>query len=507
MTPEDRPHRKPQIGGTPVNTYFLKLSLIGLAYFTANKIALLLPDAERVLAVVWPAAGVGLAALLLSPRTLWPRALAVIFVAGNIANLVSGRPPVNSLCFMTVNCLESYGSVWLITRWCGESIKFNRIREISALVCAATLVNAATTTISSIFAFVAGLGAFKPFWLTWWVADGLGILIVTPVIISWGMAASVPKQFRFGRLMETICFYGAIVIFAFSVFHRDIGTLYIGTYPFLLFAVISWGALRFDVATIASSTLVLAILAVTGDAVSKGPLIWGGDAPQERLLIVQLFISILASTGMFLSASLTETRNAARAIKDSEERFRTLIEQAPEAIVVFDADLGKIVAANPAAARLFGCNHNELLNGGPQRFYAQSQPDGRAVEDSMIENNRRVLVGEVVMTERRIRTADGRDLLCELHLVRLPSESGSLMRGSFLDITEQRESAEKVMETARRLELATASASLGVWDWNVKDNAMFWDDQMLNLYGYNRMGMAKSSHNMKKQFIEYTRRF
>jgi PAS domain S-box-containing protein len=42
------------------------------------------------------------------------------------------------------------------------------------------------------------------------------------------------------------------------------------------------------------------------------------------------------------------------------------------------------------------------------------------------------------------------------------------------------------METARRLELATASASLGVWDWNVKDNAMFWDDQMLNLYGYNR---------------------
>ncbi|NVN98047.1 MAG: PAS domain S-box protein [Geobacteraceae bacterium] len=486
MTPEDNLLQKPQTGGIHVNADIIRLALIGLAYFATNKIALLFPDAERVLAAVWPAAGVGLAALLLSPRTSWSRVLAVIFMAGNIANLITGRPLLNSLCFMTANCLESYGSAWLITRWCGENVRFNKTREMSALVCAATLANAASATVSSTFAFMIGIGAFKTYWLTWWVADGLGLLIVTPVIVSWCLTGSIPKQFRFGQFIETVCFYGVMILCAFFIFHTDFGTLYIGLYPFLLFAVISWGALRLNVTTIASSTLILAIIAVTGENVSAGPLLWGGDTPQERLLIAQLFISILAATGMFLSASLTETRNAAKTIKDSEERFRALIEQAPEAIVVFDADLGKIVTANPAAERLFGCSQDELLIGGPQRFYTQSQPDGHAVEDSMAENNQRMLAGEIVKTERSIRTADGRDLICELHLVRLPSESGRLVRGSFLDITERRESEKKIEETAWRLELATASASLGVWDWNVKDNVMIWDDQMMALYGHTR---------------------
>jgi PAS domain S-box-containing protein len=484
MTPEDNSLKKPQAGVTQWSDDILRLALIGLAYFAANKIALLFPDAERVLAAVWPAAGVGLAALLLSPRKSWPRVLAVIFVAGNIANLVSGRPLLNSLCFMTANCLESYGSAWLITRWCGENVRFNKTREMSALVCAATLVNAASATFSSTFAFAVGIGVFKTFWLTWWVADGLGLLIVTPLIVSWSLTGTRSKQFRVGQFIETVCFYGSMIIFAFSVFHHDFGKLFIGVFPFMMFAVISWGALRFNIATIASSVLVLAVIAVTGDAINVGPLLWGGNTPQERLLIAQMFISILATTGLILSASLTETRNAARTIKQSEERFRTLIEQAPEAIVVFDADLGKIVTANPAAERLFGCRQDELLKDGPQHFYSQSQPDGLAVEVSMAENNQRVLAGEEVTTERGIRTADGRDRFCQLHLVRIPSESGNLIRGSFLDITEQRESEKNIKEVAWRLALVTASASLGVWDWNVKDNIMVWDDQMLNLYGY-----------------------
>lgn len=41
-------------------------------------------------------------------------------------------------------------------------------------------------------------------------------------------------------------------------------------------------------------------------------------------------------------------------------------------------------------------------------------------------------------------------------------------------------------EYAQRLELATSSANLGIWDLNVKENVMIWDDQMMTLYGYKK---------------------
>jgi two-component system cell cycle sensor histidine kinase/response regulator CckA len=47
-------------------------------------------------------------------------------------------------------------------------------------------------------------------------------------------------------------------------------------------------------------------------------------------------------------------------------------------------------------------------------------------------------------------------------------------------------SAAELETTSRRLQLATDSGHLGVWDWDIKGNAMVWDDRMLELYGLTR---------------------
>jgi PAS domain S-box-containing protein len=49
-----------------------------------------------------------------------------------------------------------------------------------------------------------------------------------------------------------------------------------------------------------------------------------------------------------------------------------------------------------------------------------------------------------------------------------------------------RKSREDLQNILQRLELATASARMGVWDWNVKDNIMVWDDRMFEFYGLER---------------------
>jgi PAS domain S-box-containing protein len=58
--------------------------------------------------------------------------------------------------------------------------------------------------------------------------------------------------------------------------------------------------------------------------------------------------------------------------------------------------------------------------------------------------------------------------------------------GTVQDITERKQAEEELRNTSQRLMLATSSAALGVFDWNVRDNTMTWDDRMFELYGITR---------------------
>jgi hypothetical protein len=73
---------------------------------------------------------------------------------------------------------------------------------------------------------------------------------------------------------------------------------------------------------------------------------------------------------------LADRRRAEEALRESEERFRTLFEYAPEAILVVDADTGLFVDPNGNAARLYKLSREELLKVGPGIMSPPVQPDG-----------------------------------------------------------------------------------------------------------------------------------
>ncbi|MDP2824880.1 MAG: EAL domain-containing protein [Sulfuritalea sp.] len=156
---------------------------------------------------------------------------------------------------------------------------------------------------------------------------------------------------------------------------------------------------------------------------------------------------LLASVLLFgLAWSLATTRDRAvrlardmtKSLRESEARFRVLVEQAPDAITVYDVDLGRFVEANAQAEKLFGCTREELLKGGPESFYPPGQFNGKSATENVAEMLERALAGDQVVFERTIRNAQGRVLRCELRLVRLPSADRRLVRGSFIDITERK---------------------------------------------------------------------
>lgn len=58
--------------------------------------------------------------------------------------------------------------------------------------------------------------------------------------------------------------------------------------------------------------------------------------------------------------------------------------------------------------------------------------------------------------------------------------------GTAQDITEQKKSEQALKESELRLSLATKAGGVGVWDWDIVNNILTWDDQMFTLYGVKR---------------------
>lgn len=146
---------------------------------------------------------------------------------------------------------------------------------------------------------------------------------------------------------------------------------------------------------------------------------------------------------------MAERSKAAEALKDSEARYRVLVENAPEAVVVLDVGAGRFVDCNDNAAAFFKMTREQLLRAGPEAVSPPAQADGTPSFGISRGYLDKALAGGTPVFEWLHRDAEGNDIPCEVRFVRLPSSSGSLIRASIIDITE-RKRAELIAAGERR---------------------------------------------------------
>ncbi|MCP3914382.1 MAG: PAS domain S-box protein [bacterium] len=140
---------------------------------------------------------------------------------------------------------------------------------------------------------------------------------------------------------------------------------------------------------------------------------------------------------------VTDRRSAERRLRESERRYRTLVEHAPEAIVVLDVDAGHFVDANQNATRLFKMDREGLLRRNPFELSPELQPNHRSSRQAAAGYIEEALTGGTPTFEWEHVDADGTSVPCEVRLVRLPAQDRRLVRGSLTDITERRRTRER----------------------------------------------------------------
>ncbi|NJD76766.1 MAG: PAS domain S-box protein [Candidatus Methanoperedens sp.] len=186
----------------------------------------------------------------------------------------------------------------------------------------------------------------------------------------------------------------------------------------------------------------------------------------------------------------TQLKENLASLHESEERFRTLVEQAPEAILVRDVDTGLFVDANRNAEKLLGCSREEILKSGPERFYPESQPDNRPLSESMQEYTIRALAGQTVTFERTVRNTAGREIMCQVWLIRLPSMNRRLIRGSFIDITERKEAEMKLQASKEYAENLIQTANAMIIGLDTSGNITLFNKAAEKITGYTQAELS-----------------
>jgi len=167
--------------------------------------------------------------------------------------------------------------------------------------------------------------------------------------------------------------------------------------------------------------------------------------------------------GLFLMALFLRADTLVRegvGVRRAEERFRRLLESAPDAVVICDGE-GRIVLVNAQAERLTGYTRDELVGRTVERLVPDRYADGhRRHRAGYARQPRTRSMGSGL--ELALRRKDGRELPVEISLGPLETEEGLLISAAIRDVTERKQAEEALARSEAKYRDIVQNAAYGI---------------------------------------------
>ena len=291
--------------------------LLAVAYYLAARLGLGFRFHNSQIGVVWPATGLWIAALLLTPRSRWW--IVMLTAAAAHAAAVGSSIPVWRLLWQIGGNTIFAGATALALQRVAGTLHFSSARQVSTFIAIAFLMPAffSLTTpafVRAVLNLESG-GGTRAAALRTTLSNGTGILLVVPVVILWARAGfrevtKLPAR----RLFEAAGVMSALLLLGTFAFGAGPEIARVPSLLLWIFPPLLWAAVRFGPIGASTSLFCVAALSVWGTARQLGPFVLTANA--DQILGLQVFWIVLCPPVLLLAAAIRE-----------RERVETLLQE------------------------------------------------------------------------------------------------------------------------------------------------------------------------------------
>ncbi|GBG15001.1 histidine kinase [Novimethylophilus kurashikiensis] len=393
----------------------------------------------------WPANALLFSALLLVHKRARFITLLLAFPVFVVAERNLGYPFANTLVYSFANVFEVTVLLGLLKMTGMRSLTFDRVRDLVAMMLLGITASLSGGMIGALGSLSSGTDLL-PLWIRWSLADFFGYCMCVPLVMTWRQWRGILLQAPTWRRWEFAALLGLLLVvvpFASGLSVFDDVSPPLGV-QFLPIPILLWVALRFGPAGGALVTLIAAVAAFFGAAHGYG--LFALESQEQSLQSLQWFFASLVITVMtvatltaerdrsyrHLQEEVAERRSAEEALRNSEARYRRIVDTTTEGVCLVDTGF-TIAFVNARMAALLGYSPEEMLGHALSDFVVVAEmPD-----HLQRMHNRSKGISENY--QRRFLHKSGKVVLVRASATPIFDEKGEFIGslGMFTDITEQ----------------------------------------------------------------------
>jgi two-component system, cell cycle sensor histidine kinase and response regulator CckA len=487
--------------------------VLALLYFCAGSFGLSLARVHPSASAVWPPSGIALAAILLWGYRLWPG----IFLGAFAVNIAAAGSIAAALGIAGGNTLEAILGAALVNRFANGANAFDQTKSILKFILLAGILSTAVGATIGVSTLSLAGGApwdnFVTIWLTWWLGDAVGNLIVASLIVLWFTQPLLP--IKNVQLLEAAALLLGLILVGWILFLTEIpsGLEYFALVPLL------WSALRFGRRGAVTAAFAMSAIALWGTLRDLGP--FAPSDPTHSLLLLQVFLGTVTVTSLLVASVILERRRLEQRLRIKDAVSQILAESpnmpdaTPKVIRVMcetaQWELGAIWNVDRSDNLLtcvdFWClpsvsvSEFEALTrrtkfspgvGLPGRVWSSGKPEW--INDVTNDSN---FPRAPVAAKEGLHTGIGFPIKvgdkvvgvmeCFSREIAEPDNDFLEMLGHIgaqLGQFMERKRAEDALRASEsRLQVAIAAGQMGAWEWNLSTNRVTWSASLEAIHG------------------------
>lgn len=483
------------------------LVYLGLIWITIETLML-----NAMEAILWPAAGWSLVVLIWWGGKCWPG-----IVLGALFSNYWLTGHYGYLGFIrTLGTLLEAGAGWWMLKRIGFSPALARLKDVLGLaILAGALSSLINSTITPIALLIAG--EIKPdtlidIWVTWWLGDTIGVLLLAPVLLTWAHRFRIkyqqtrdlqestgnywslllpesweilknpkqqlwlPKLFSYLEITIWFLLFSALNWFVFCSRTRVLTIHY--PLEYLPFPLLVWASLRFGQRGTAIAHLLTATFAVWGVLRGSGPFMNNlNENPQ--VFSLQAFILVMTVTGLFLAGAVEERQTVEASLRSGEASLATA--QRIAKLGHWELDIPQLTCTwSDQLYRIFGVNPQQVtpsIDSLMQYIHHQDRP--------RVENAISQAISEQIpySIDYRIARPDGQERFVVEQAIVTPTHITSTVQ----DITERKRAEIALRASEERFSRVFKASPIGISITTVEEGRFVdVNDSFLQQLGWSR---------------------